>query len=123
MEKREDRVIVWLSAEEKDRLERISAEHCMKRGDVLRAAIMGTDLIEPPDENLREIRRSLDRIESETEMLAYLAARDGFSRKRKRRTGKTLSKGFWTGWKGFSDSWKESGKRFRKGGRRCRTSA
>ncbi len=78
MEKREDRVIVWLSAEEKDRLERISAEHCMKRGDVLRAAIMGTGLIEPPDEDLREIRRSLDRIESETEMLAYLAARDGF---------------------------------------------
>lgn len=78
MENREGRVILCLNKEEKDRLERISAEHCMKRGDVLRAAIMATDLIKPPDEDLREIRRSLDRIESETEMLAYLAARDGF---------------------------------------------
>ena len=78
MAEREKKLTLKLSNGEYERLERIAGEHCMRKGDVLRHMITGTPLIEPPDENLRAIRRSLDRIESEAEMLAYLAAREGF---------------------------------------------
>ena len=78
MEKRKHTVYLWLNDEEFERLERISADHCMRRGDVLRTMITGTELLKPPDEDFREIRRSLDRIESEAEILAYTAAREGF---------------------------------------------
>ena len=94
--KREHIVWLYLNDEENDRLNRISAEHCMRRGDVLRALITGTELIRPPDRDLREVRRSLDRIESEAEMLAYLAARDGICIRAEGKDGEEASESLLT---------------------------